>query len=299
MLSFTGLRNQFGTYTNNTSSTNLTFGDGLINEAIRFYCSANGGKWWFLEKVTTQATVNGQQAYILPQATRKIIDLYVTVGSNIYSPVAVEDPILWKRILQSQLGSGDRALFYYRQGNRVLLAPTPSSANTLTIRVRKNLADLSVADYTTGTISITNADETVTGSGTTFTLAMEGRFIRATSGDMQWYEIADFTDTTHVELLQDYEGETVSGSNFIIGQMSPLPEAYQDLPVLRAAGMYWRKEGDGNRAKMFEERAAELFDSMLAEANEKTEGAYIPPVSSMVFRDPNIPEPDVATSSFT
>lgn len=300
MLSYTALRSRYGSFTDNDETANLTLGDAMMNEAIRFYCAANGGKWWFLEKVTTQSTVASQQAYVLPQATRKIIDLYVTVGTTVYSPVAVEDPVLWKRVLQSNLGTGDRALFYYRQGNRVLLAPTPAStAGTITIRVRKNVADLSVADYVTGTAALTLADETLTGSGTTFTAAMVGRFFRATSGDMQWYEIAAFTDTTHMELLQDYEGATVSGSAFIIGEMSPLPEAYQDLPVLRAAGMYWRKEGDGNRAKMYEERAAELFDAMLAESNEKSEGTYLPPVSSMAFRDPNVPEPDAPGSSFT
>lgn len=227
------------------------------------------------------------------------MDLYVNVGSNVYSPQPVEDPVLWKRILQSQLGVGDRALFYYRQGNQVLLAPTPeSNSNTITIRIRKNVADLSVADYTTGTVTVTNDDNTVTGAGTTFTEPMEGRYLRATSGDMQWYEIADFTSTTALELLQPYEGVTVAGSTYIIGQVSPLPESYQDLPILRAASLYWQKEGDTNRSRMYEERASILFDSMLGEANEKSEGTYIPPVSSMVFRDPNIPEPNIPTASF-
>lgn len=299
MLTYTGSRARYASLTNDNSTENLTFGDTLINEGIRYYCTANGGKWWFLERVTTQPTVANQQAYILPQLTRKIMDLYVNVGSNVYSPQPVEDPVLWKRILQSQLGVGDRALFYYRQGNQVLLAPTPeSNSNTITIRIRKNVADLSVADYTTGTVTVTNDDNTVTGAGTTFTEPMEGRYLRATSGDMQWYEIADFTSTTALELLQPYEGVTVAGSTYIIGQVSPLPESYQDLPILRAASLYWQKEGDTNRSRMYEERASILFDSMLGEANEKSEGTYIPPVSSMVFRDPNIPEPNIPTASF-
>jgi hypothetical protein len=300
MLSYTSSRNLYGSLTNSAESGNLTLGDSLINEAIRFYCSSNGGKWWFLEKVTTQSTVASQQAYILPAKTRKVIDLYVTVGTTVYSPIPVEDATVWKRILQSQLGTSDRALFYYRQGNSVLLAPTPAtSGNTLTIRVRKNISDLSIADYTTGTVTMTNGDETVTGAGTTFTIAMEGRYIRATSGDMQWYEIADFTSTTALELVADYEGETVAGSNFIIGQISPLPEAYQELPVIRAASMYWRKEGDTTRTRLLTEQADDLYQMMLEEAQEKVEGAYIPPIQNLVFRDPNIPEPSISTSDFT
>lgn len=300
MYSYTSGRNLYGQLTNNDSSTNLSFGDTMINEYIRSYCASNGGKWWFLEKATTQSTVASQQAYVLPASTRKIIDLYVTVGTTVYSPIAVESPELWKRVLQSQLGTGDRALFYYRQGNQVLIAPTPaSSGNTITIRVRKNVKDLSVADYATGTVTVTAADATVDGSGTTFTVAMEGRYLRATSGDMEWYEISDFTSTTALELVAPYAGETVAGSNYIIGQMSVLPEAYQSMPIYKAVSTYWEKMGDVSRSRMFSERADALYAEMVQEAGEKTEGAYLMPVNSMVFRDPNIPEPDVSSGSFT
>lgn len=299
MLTWSGMLTLYQALTDNSSTENQSVGGVLMNESIRYYCSQNSGKWWFLEQVTTQATVANQQAYILPQRTRKIVDLYVNVGSNVYSPVGVEDPHVWKRVLQSQLGTGDRTLFYYRQGNRVLLAPTPGSdGNTLTIRVRKNIADLSIADYTTGTVTMTQDDETVAGSGTTFTEAMEGRFIRATSGDYQWYEIADYTSATALELLQPYEGVTVAGSAFTLGQVSPLPEAYQELPVFRAASHYWLKDGDRTRADMFLERADILFDAMKQEANEKEEGAYMYPINDLIFRDPNIPEPNIPTASF-
>jgi len=299
-LSYTGSRNLYKDLTGNDSTSNLSLGDVLINNAIRFYATANGGKWWFLEKVTTQATVASQQAYILPQSTRKIVDLYVTVGTTVYSPVAIEDPQLWKRVLQSNLGVGDRALFYYRQGNRVLIAPTPgTNDNTITIRTRRNVKDLSVADYTTGTATMTLDDATVTGSGTTFTALMEGRYLRAATGDMEWYEIADFTSTTALELVAPYASDTVVGSTFIIGEMSVLPESYQPMPVYRASSIYWKKEGDQGRATMLHDMADALYDQMIQEAGEKTEGSYMMPIDSLVWRDPNIPEPDAPTSSFT
>lgn len=299
-LTYTSTRNLFGNLTNNSSPTNLSFGDSIINASIRKYCNSNGGKWWFLEKVTTQSTVASQQAYTIPQSTRKIIDLYVTVGTTVYKPIAVESPELWARILQSQLGTSDRAEFYYRQGNSVLIAPTPaSSSNTITIRTRKNVVDLRTADYTTGTVSATLADETITGAGTTFTSAMVGRFINLTSGDGQWYEINTFTDTTHFETVAKYEGATVTGSAFTIGELPVLPIGYHEMPVYDAAAVYWAKEQDQARAKLFKDMANELYVSMLSEAGEKVEGAYMPPVSNLVFRDPNIPEPTVGASSFT
>lgn len=299
-LSYTGSRALYRDLTGNDSTSNLTLGDVLINNNIRTACTAEGGKWWFLEKVTTQLTVANQQAYVLPQSTRKIIDLYITVGTTIYSPIAVEDPELWKRVLQSQLGAGDRALFYYRQGNSVLIAPTPqSNGNTITIRTRRNVIDLNTADYTTGTATATLASTAIVGVGTTFTAGMVGRYIKFTSGDGLWYEIGTFTSTTSIGLVAPYEGVTAAGSAFTIGQMSVLPEAYQPMPVFKAAGEYWEKEGNQARAKMMHDSATQMFDDMVNEAGEKIEGAYMMPIEHLVFRDPNIPEPDAPGSSFT
>ncbi len=299
-LSYTASRNLYVTLTGNDDASNLTLGDTLINERIGATCVSNGGKWWFLEKETTQATVANQRAYILPQSTRKIIDLYVTVGNTIYSPTAVEDPTLWKRILQSQLGTGDRALFYYRQGNSVLIAPIPATnGNTITIRTRKEVVNLRDADYTTGTVTATLGSTGIVGAGgATFSAAMVGRFINLTSGDGNWYEIVGFVDSTHLTLLSPYEGATVAGSAFVIGQMSVLPAAYQAMPVYHAASIYWQKE-DSSISERLLTQATSLFDDLIQEAGEKVEGAYMMPVDSLVYRDPNIPEPDAPTSSFT
>jgi hypothetical protein len=297
---YTSARNLFGTLTDNNSTTNLLLGDTLINGAIRKYANSNGGKWWFLEKVATQPTVASQQAYTLPQSTRKIIDVYITVGSTAYTLIPVESPSVWASVLRMNLGTSDRAQFFYRQGNQVLIAPTPASAgSTITIRTRKNIVDLRNADYVTGTVTMTNADATVDGAGVAFTAAMIGRFINATSGDGEWYEIASRTDADTVELIAPYEGDTVAGSAYTIGELIGLPIGYHEMPIYDAVSAYWAKEKDPTRSKLFADMAKELYVSMLSEAGEKSEGAYMPPVENLVFRDPNIPEPTVPTSSFT
>ena len=298
-LTYTGARNLYGTLTDNDASTNLTLGDTLINSAIRKYTNANGGKWWFLEKVTTQSTVAAQQAYTIPQSTRKIIDLYVTVGTTIYTPIPVEDPTTWKNVLQMQLGTSDVAQFYYRQGNSVLIAPTPASAsNTITIRTRRQVVDLRTADYTTGTVTGTLASTVLTGSGTTFTAAMVGRFVNFTSGDGQWYELGTFSSTTVMGLVAPYEGVTVAGSSFVLGELPALPTGYHEMPVYDAASVYWTKEKDATRAKLYKEMATEMYNDMVNEAGEKVEGAYIPPFDRHLRRDPNNPEPLISTGSF-
>lgn len=300
MYTFTSYQSEFGKLTNNIETVNLTLGIDWINDFTRQILMGNGGKWWFLEGTNTITTVASQQSYILPQIVRKVTDVYVTVGTTVYTPIMLESEKAWARVLQSNLGTGDRPLFVFKRENRLLFAPTPASnGNTITVTYRKNIIDLSVADYTTGTIAGTLDDETITGSGTTFTAAMVNRKLRATSGDMQWYDIASFTDTTHLELLQDYTGATFSGSNFIIGQTNLIPESYQKLPLLRAVEMYWTQQGNVGLAQKYRELAESLYDNMVQEAGEKFEQAYMPPIDNMIFRDPNIPEPDVSTSSFT
>ena len=41
MLSYTGSRNLYGSLTNNTTATNLTLGDTLINQSIRKITSSH------------------------------------------------------------------------------------------------------------------------------------------------------------------------------------------------------------------------------------------------------------------
>ena len=67
--------------------------------------------------------------------------------------------------------------------------------------------------YSTGTVSINYGQTTVVGVGTTFTSAMVGRNILL--GDY-WYEIATFTDTTHIELVSSFVGTDLSGDTYVI-----------------------------------------------------------------------------------
>jgi hypothetical protein len=69
------------------------------------------------------------------------------------------------------------------------------------------------ANYTTGTIAVTNGSNAVVGSGTTFTSAMVDR--RIVIGGI-WYTISVFTDATHITLSSNYAGSTASGLSYSI-----------------------------------------------------------------------------------
>jgi len=70
--------------------------------------------------------------------------------------------------------------------------------------------------YTTGTVSISNGDTTLVGSGTTFTSAMVGRSVWL---DSYWYLITSFTDTTHLE-IDTFEGTDLTNSAYVISDIN-------------------------------------------------------------------------------
>lgn len=78
------------------------------------------------------------------------------------------------------------------------------------------------ANYTTGTISVTNGDATVTGSGTswaTTTNAEVGEYIKLPDG--KWYKIASIASNTSLEIeITDanggYQGSTLAGQTYTI-----------------------------------------------------------------------------------
>lgn len=88
-----------------------------------------------------------------------------------------------------------------------------------------------VAEYSTGTVSVTNGSTTVTGSGTTFTSAMTGRKIRV-SGDSEYYTVT-YVGATSLTLDRNYEGTTDSGLSYSI---------FKDI---------YRVRGDVNKLKIF------------------------------------------------
>lgn len=251
MKSFTTLKNLFGSLTNNTETTNLTLGAQWINDGIRRIISMPFN-WDFLEKTTTDVTVASQQSYQLPYNYEKLNSVTVTVGTYVYPVKEVSSLSYWNSLnLVTSFTSTYPQWFFVQDGN-LKLWPIPSaSSNTITYNYKVAVKDLSVADYTTGTVTLTNASTVVTGAGTTFTSAMPGRYLQATN-DGFWYELSTFTSTTVMNLRKKFQGITTAGLAYIVGEMPVLPESYHDLPVFYAASQYWYQNGDAGRGQQYE-----------------------------------------------
>ena len=288
-----------------TDTTNTTLLTQFWNDSVRTVCSIRSGKWWFLQTTKDIATIASTQSYPIPAGIRKIIDVYVTVGTTVYTPKPIYSPEAWNIILASQLGESDVPQFYFIQDNKILLAPSSAStAGTITVRGRKNIPDLTVADLTSSTVTTATNGTTALVISAGGLASMAGKYIRITNtgvantGDGQWYEIASATATT-ITLVAPYEGTSiVAGSAACtIAQMTPIPEAYDMAPIYRTLALfyaindplhpavsqgYWRLYDGGQEAGL-SALVGGLIGQMLESEGESVEGAYVAPLNNSSF----------------
>ena len=284
-----------------------TTGSALLiqfwNDSRRTVAGMNGGKWPWLEIDESVLTVASQEYVEIPNHIGRVMSVRQQNGSAstdvIYIPRMVFDSNQWDAILAQLLGSSDVPFFAYQRNNRLYIQPVPSTnGNYVWMRGRLKIRDINIADYTTGTItSIANGATTVTGSGTTWTTSMAGRWIRITEtsaaggGDGYWYEVASVTSATVLELKKKYQGTTVAAATaaYTLGLITYEPEQYQMAPIYRALAQYWDfRENDNLALKYWQlydggfERGKRdspggMISQMLEEANESMEGPYMSP----------------------
>lgn len=310
MKTFTSLRNTTAKYCNVSTSeaTKMALIDANINDSIRTMCNLQGGKLRFLEATKNMVTVANQESYQIPNGFRKLIDMYMFSGPSgnntetVYMPEMVFDPTKWKLIKAYKLGFSNTPYFTYVENQKYFIQPIPStSGNLITLRGRLQTSDISIANYSTGTIvSVANGATAVVGNGTVWTADMVGRYIQITQttpangGDGMWYQIGSWTSATSIGLLKPYEGTSIAvgSATYVIGQCSVIPEAYDIGIVYRATALYWDNQNDLTRAKTYwmkydggneagyTDVYGGLVGQMLANEGETEEGAYIPPFAS-------------------
>lgn len=288
MKSYTQLRTKFGDLAKNSSTETLRIGDELINDSLRYLTT----KYFFNERsqVVPGGTVAGQQSYDLPFNIKTLINVYVTVGSIRYQLTEAPNRTFWDG-LNFVPYTSDIPQFYFIFNKKCYIFPTPaSSSNAITFNYKIRLRDLSQADYSAGTVTMTNGSSVVTGSGTTFIPDMVGRWIRATAptGDEQWYEIGSYTSATEIGLVNQYQGSTASGCSYVIGEMPILPEDYHDLPVFRALEVYFTSRvPDPTRADLYSKLYADGVEQLNAEFGSKSWSVAITPADVEV-NNPNL-----------
>jgi hypothetical protein len=269
MQSYTELRNLYGIETKDNSSSNLSYGDQIMNNFYKSLLSK--ADWPFLHRLRTAKTVASTSFVALPYDTDLVESVFVTVSSTRHTPKVAPSRKFWDQLHYSTYNS-DIPEYWFVYDGKIGLWPQPSTSdNVISLSVKVRVPDLNVDNYTTGTITTaTNDDETIVGSSTVWTSPMTGRWLRITnddgvdSGDGLWYEIASVTNNTNLELVRKYGGASISAGTqiYTIGNMPLLPEAYHELPVQYAAYRYWSKENDA-RADRFKLEVRESVNDLL------------------------------------
>lgn len=295
MLSFTQRGNLYGVYTTDTSVNNLAFGDTLMNNKERQLLAKK--PWWFQQRTASVTSVTSQQFYNLPFDIRKLNKISTVVGNTRYVPTEVSSRQEWDNINSSTSTTSNTPERWFVFDDQFGIYPTPSgTSQTHTLTYEKKFKDLTLADYTTGTIvSIANGATTVVGTGTTWTDKFPKRFIRITdsdnenTGDGVWYEIESITNTTTLELKKAYNGPTIAAATaaYAIGQMTAIPEEYHEIPVLQAAAQYWMSQNKQlDRANTFKQEAFDLIVQMEEDQGSRTSGSVI--FTDVLIKNPNL-----------
>lgn len=128
------------------------------------------------------------------------------------------------------------------------------------------------AVYDTGTITVTQGSATVTGSGTTFTSAMVGRFIKV---DKWWYEIKAVDSTTELRLVNYYQEASGSGQAYEIAELLRLPPEFSYTPLYGALEEYWRPKNSQLADSYATKYARELL-ILQKKYKSKSTGSVIP-----------------------
>lgn len=293
MKSYTQLLTEYQDITNNVATSNQTRGARLMNDSQRLIVGSRA--WPFMVVSDTLATAASTSSYEIPARIERLKALTVTVGGTIYTPTLVPSETEWQMITSSATTS-DIPQFWFIRGRKAELYPaSATTSGTITFYGKRELKDLSIADYTTGGVLTASTTTAIAGTSTVWTTSMAGRYLRITEsdtankGDGFWYEISSVASNTALTLVKPYEGTAITAGNaaYTIGQMPVLPEAYHVLPLFYAAWQYFLQNGDA-RAASYKLQYDEMLGQMTREFGSASESMVIDPgFGSYNVIDPN------------
>ena len=255
--------------------------------------------WPFLLKTNTQSTVASTQFYNLPFNFSKLAGggVTVTVSSTKYTPKEAPGVDFWNKLNQSTTVESNIPEWFFVLNGQLGLWPIPSTAgNTITYTFKVRVKDLSIADYSTGAVGTATSGTTIVfGSASSWTVKMAGRWLRitdansASAGDGEWYEIDTISSATAL-LKRNYAGETIGAVNaaYTIGQMSLLPEGFEDAPVYEAAAIRMARL-DANLAASYKAIADEKIRGLIEQFSNLTDDVT---VDHSEDRDSVMPNPN-------
>jgi len=257
MLTFQNLYQTYQTITKDSSTSNTTLGKLLINDTNKNVCGL--ADFTFLDDEWYASSVASQAPYRLPHnyQPNSLISIYVLQSSTKYFPKEIISTKDFD-ILSAVSSSASSPQYYSIFNNYISFYPLPSDTSwEIHLKYRQTVKEMTADNYITGTITATNNSRIITGSGTTFTSAMEGRMISLPNG--LWSEIQTYTNTTSITLARSYEGTTTSGASYIIGDCPLIPDGFQEILIYKPLENYFMIKGEEKRSVFYKN----LYDNSL------------------------------------
>lgn len=248
MKTLTELLDEYVDATNDDSTENRHRGKRRINTRHQIL---NANDYWWQEEPLTLLSIADNHIYDLPAKFKKFKKLLITVGDLTYplhpyhSELEYDESNMWGGITVTEYVEG-----YSIQNDQLYLVPPPSADNlVLTGRYYRDATYMKLEDYSTGTVSISNGSKTVTGVGTSFQTTAKIKKGAVIFLDDEPYEIASADSNTVLTLYRKYEGTTLSGATFRIGDVPILPIPFHDMLWIGEAMMYYMKKDKDQYAK--------------------------------------------------
>ena len=223
---YTDLKTDFLDNVGNPGSTDTTL--------VAFFDRHLGPKYQFIlaeltnyqtQRTQTASTVADQVYYHYPPGVVDIENAQVTINSVNHPLETVHSQSVWNWLNSLTIQTSAIPQFVFPRRDDFGIWPTPQAAYTITFGYHYRDRNLTTADYTTGTVTVTLNSATLTGTDTTFTEAMVGRWFKATTARHGYeYKISAYVSATSLTLESVYEGDTESGLSYRIGESPEIPE---------------------------------------------------------------------------
>lgn len=297
MLTYTDQQNLAKEISNLSDVTSVTNFKRDINAGTARFLARLGRPVDRQSKFTS--SVANQQYYQIPEDSIRISYVVFLTGTNIWVPLQeIGDEATWRKMNAYPQTGTQPTHFFVRGGDEFGIYPTPSVSITDGIELvfEPRHTTLTADDYTTGTVSVTNNSQTITGTGTTWTPAMaNGSYVfQVTDGTGgNFIRITGYTNATTLTLENYYNGITNPTAPYRIGQISKIPEEYQETPVDYAMYRHFLGKNETNNANDFQVR----WQNSLKEA----ESTYGMSTSNQIVMDSNwarLRTPNPLTDSF-
>jgi hypothetical protein len=211
------------------------------------------------QKQFSDTTVINQQYYKYPPGVVNFETVTVAVGSITYPVTVINNQFTWDSLNSIPFQPSTFPRFILPRVDDYGIWPIPQGAYPITFNYHWRDRNLSVADYNTGTMAVTNGSPTITLTTGTFTPAMVGRWFTITDptepGQGYFYRLLTYTSSSVMQLYSNYQGSTGTGYTYNIGETPEIPEEMHICLVHGVTADYYANiKNDESSAARWENR---------------------------------------------